>query len=342
MIMGKTKKQKAGKKSRGRKKGRTIGPGLVIAVIVCCIGLAACCNGKYFLSRWNRWQGERYLEEGKYDQAISALEKAVEAEETNPEGYILLADAYAQKEEFDMALSVLEKGTVNTDDESIYEKKFEIQKVLYERMNYVEFPFELQDFNVLGYDLGHDYFQEICEKLECPIQDKENGLLKKTSEEYGNMAAWVEGSGIDAVKHLMVENKWLFHYFVQKSGKPYMVMQYSDIKILGEGANPESDSSDLLALPIQLGDSYEKCTEVFCREIFLNSSERSVLEKGIGNVPDVILYSMYCSWGNVTYLEDMDSENHKEIGVSFYLENESLELKMKFDEDDRVYYISIG
>lgn len=336
------KKQKVRKKLSGRRKGRIAGPGIIIAVIVCCIALFACCNGKYVISRWNQMLGEKYLQEEKYEQAITALEKAIEAGETNVEAYKLLADAYVRKEEFDAALSILEKGIKNTDNQSLYEKRFQIQKVIYERLNYVEFPFELQDFNVLGYDLRHDYFQDICEKLECPVQGKEKGLLKTTSDIYGNMAAWVEDSEKGEAKHLMVENGWLFHYFVRNGGQPYIVLQYSDISILGEAGSLEYSSSKLLSLPVHLGDTYEKCIEIFCKERFLNSSEQSILKKEAGNSSDATLYSMYCSWGNVTYMEDLDSENNKEIEINFYLNNGGLGIAIKFDENNCVDYISVG
>lgn len=67
--------------------------------------------------------GQKYLLEEDYDQAIVALEKAIEIDEKCVEAYLGLADAYCGKKDYGQAARVLEEGYLVTGDARLTEKK---------------------------------------------------------------------------------------------------------------------------------------------------------------------------------------------------------------------------
>ena len=108
--------------------------GKIAAIILIVIAvLAGCGVGSYFLfikpnleSQVNieelESQGDRYLSEGKTDDAISSYKKAIEAKPDSPQLYIKLADAYAAKNDTENAIKTLEEGYAKTSDSSIKTK----------------------------------------------------------------------------------------------------------------------------------------------------------------------------------------------------------------------------
>ena len=67
--------------------------------------------------------GQKFLLEEDYDQAIVALEKAIEIDERCVEAYLGLADAYFGKKDYGQAARVLEEGYLVTGDARLTEKK---------------------------------------------------------------------------------------------------------------------------------------------------------------------------------------------------------------------------
>lgn len=72
--------------------------------------------------------GEKYLAELDYDQAIVAYETVIEIEPMNVEAYLGLADAYIGKDDYESALTVLQKGYNLTADDEIKAKIDEINE----------------------------------------------------------------------------------------------------------------------------------------------------------------------------------------------------------------------
>lgn len=54
--------------------------------------------------------GQKYLEDGEYDEAIACFEKALEIDPLNSEAYEAMADAYIETEEYETALHTLDEG----------------------------------------------------------------------------------------------------------------------------------------------------------------------------------------------------------------------------------------
>ena len=91
---------------------------LLVWILVAVIVLAGIGTGIYFaLSSQSQdgFQeqlslGEKYLEELKYEDAIVALNRAIEIDPKNEKPYLLLADAYLATDAYDHAVEVLEQG----------------------------------------------------------------------------------------------------------------------------------------------------------------------------------------------------------------------------------------
>lgn len=77
--------------------------------------------------------GEKYLKELNYDEAIIALNRAIEIDPKSPEPYLLLADVYVAQEEYDSAKDILEQGLAATNgNEKISEKMEEVEELISE------------------------------------------------------------------------------------------------------------------------------------------------------------------------------------------------------------------
>ena len=77
--------------------------------------------------------GEKYLKELNYDEAIIALNRAIEIDPKSPEPYLLLADVYVAQEEYDSAKNILEQGLAATNgNEKISEKMEEVEELISE------------------------------------------------------------------------------------------------------------------------------------------------------------------------------------------------------------------
>ena len=66
--------------------------------------------------------GEKYLNEEKYDEAITALRRAIEIDPNNPEAYIKLADVYIANGDIPSAIQTLEDGFKHTNSDAIKAK----------------------------------------------------------------------------------------------------------------------------------------------------------------------------------------------------------------------------
>lgn len=140
---------------------------------------------------------QRYLAELDYEQAIVeytlALEiepKAEEAMDALEQTYLDYAQSLADAGDYGKAASVLEEGYAKTGRESLREKLEELKSLQAQReaeeeemrrleeeqaAGMIELPFELTDFNVMGYDLFDYHGAELCEAIGCPYE-RENGM----------------------------------------------------------------------------------------------------------------------------------------------------------------------
>ena len=78
--------------------------------------------------------GEKYLKELNYDEAIIALNRAIEIDPKSPEPYLLLADVYVAQKDYDSAKNILEQGLAATNgNEKISEKMEEVEELISEK-----------------------------------------------------------------------------------------------------------------------------------------------------------------------------------------------------------------
>ncbi len=71
--------------------------------------------------------GQKYLLDGNYEQAIIEFNKVIEIDPKNVEAYIGLAEAYASQGDYDSAISVLEQGYAETDNQALQDKINELR-----------------------------------------------------------------------------------------------------------------------------------------------------------------------------------------------------------------------
>ena len=109
----------------------------LVWVLVILLVLAGLGVGGWF--GWNAYQGgqyqeqlslgEKYLKELNYEDAIVALNRAIEIDPRSPEPYLLLADVYVGQEDFDSAKKILEEGYQATGgNEEIKQKQEEVKQ----------------------------------------------------------------------------------------------------------------------------------------------------------------------------------------------------------------------
>lgn len=93
--------------------------GVIVCIVLMVFALAAC-SGETWQEHYDL--GMRYIEEGNYEEAIIAFNKAIEIDPKQPQVYTALADVYIELEEYEQAQAILEEGYEQTDDTSLIEK----------------------------------------------------------------------------------------------------------------------------------------------------------------------------------------------------------------------------
>lgn len=74
--------------------------------------------------------GERYLLEQNYEEAVIAFQMAIEIDPKNADSYLKLSEAYAGVGDYENAVSALEKGYVQTQNEHLTEAREKYQLLL--------------------------------------------------------------------------------------------------------------------------------------------------------------------------------------------------------------------
>ena len=108
-------------------------------------------------------QGDKYLEDLDYKNAEAKYLAAIEIEPKEKKPYLKLADVYMNQENIEKAVSILEKGIENTNDEEMqgrYNLYTYVDKVLIPEIGQCkegEYPFNyVKKENYLGIDIMHD------------------------------------------------------------------------------------------------------------------------------------------------------------------------------------------
>jgi len=106
--------------------------GIIIGVLVAAVATTTFLVSKSANSIEHQLElGYKYLEDGDYEEAILAFERALEIDENNIEAYIGLAETYVEMNEIDEAIDALEKA-VDIDDD--YKDVVDIMKDIAEKI----------------------------------------------------------------------------------------------------------------------------------------------------------------------------------------------------------------
>ena len=114
--------------------------GLIAAIVACAVvGIAVIIAVVLMFSSMGKKreefekqmnQGEEYMSDAEYEEAIEAFRKAIEIDDEAEDAYVGLADAYIKKEEYRKAAEVLQQGSKATGSkERIEEKKDELYEL---------------------------------------------------------------------------------------------------------------------------------------------------------------------------------------------------------------------
>ena len=178
---------------------------------------------------------EKYLTDLDYEQAIAEYTMAFEIEpkeevvDALEQTYLAYAQTCIDAGDYEKAVGILEEGYEKIGRESLQNKIAEVtalqaQKQLEEEQRrieeeqrasgMVEFPFQMTDITVMGYDLSEDYFEQIQRSFPA-----EGGGYWVRNGESGYSDAYREGEGVtsDGWRYAItarysderVESRWL-------------------------------------------------------------------------------------------------------------------------------------
>ena len=238
---------------------------------------------------------EKYLTELNYEQAIVEYSLVLEIEpkeERALDGLEQVSLAYAQvlidEGNYEEAILILNEGYEQTGRESLQVKIEEIREE--QEKVVIEFPFEITDIKICGYDLMDNYYEEVCATLGCPIYGY-------SDNEYRHSYSYISEAGDNAVG---------FYY---DSGSGHSDACYSLNHIPGWVAgrieysydlsgDPLTEYREVIDCPIVLGDSYED----WCRIMQLDDIEDKKHEEFLNG--SIKLWKIKTNWGDGIYQEE--------------------------------------
>ncbi len=100
---------------------------LILLIMATAFSLASCAK-----AQTPDWQtsldlGQKYLLDGNYEQAIVEFNKVIEIEPKNVDAYLGLTEAFTKLGDYTQAISALERGYSETEDERLSERIDELQ-----------------------------------------------------------------------------------------------------------------------------------------------------------------------------------------------------------------------
>lgn len=191
----------------------------------------------------------------------------------------------------------------------------------------VNFAFEFTDFNLLGYDVFEDHFEDICTKVDCPVQEL-TPRMQSMDSVFGKAWAYTsEDSGRNLKRFQFIPKD---EYFLEWTTDFYgnEIRCYRNSLFTEEESSEEMsaylDISPVSDSPITLGDSYEEWLKLVCFEdikekgVQLKDSET---EEHSGDVVDE--YSFWTKWGDARYSEWQtrfkQGDDARYCGLTIYL-----------------------
>lgn len=115
---------------------------ICVALLLLIAGMGAC--GKTKAQKEEEmalaWQaqydlGIRYLEDGKYEEAVIAFQAAIDIDPKRAEAYLGIANVYIELDDLEQAAAILEKGYAQTQSEDIRKKQEEVEGLQEEKLH---------------------------------------------------------------------------------------------------------------------------------------------------------------------------------------------------------------
>ncbi|CBK75879.1 hypothetical protein CIY_34320 [Butyrivibrio fibrisolvens 16/4] len=116
--------------------------------------------------------GQKYLEELDYEDALSAFLSAIEIDNKNVEAYIGAADSYIGLEDYENAVSILEKGYKETSDKTIARKLDEVKASIEKQSTLIN----SDNAETVGDDISEDIENQQEENEEVSISSAYNAF----------------------------------------------------------------------------------------------------------------------------------------------------------------------
>ncbi len=268
-------------------------------------------------------RARKAYKKGKYQEALEFYLTAYEAGNESEEIYIEIADTYVALDDYDKAIKILEKGYADSHSELIIEKEKQLYYEMGVASQSLEFPFDIYDIKLLSNDLIADNYENICEKLGVEINIGKEGL-QTVDTEYGGVRAWIDDSQGVRTKNLIVYDDYQLMLQVIEGYSVFLKVESSPLCSYVEG---NKKISDALSFPLFIGDSAEKCREVFAEESFKqihtnNDGSELIDELDLPEDPDFL--DGYCQWGNCSYYTVNNSEENR---ISVDINGDKLDIR---------------
>lgn len=262
--------------------------------------------------------GEKYLEEENYEQAVVEFDKVIAIDPMCVDAYLGKAEAYAGLGDIDMALQTLEEGYARTGSERLRERIEEISNVQTQKEpeslelreletetpdDIIEFPFELTDITVMGYDLFTDHYEDICAAYGCPVDTDPSSDSVSVNNEYGDLLSDVYLS--DGTE----KKSFGFYQSTETISYPgFSYFTYTDsvnISIYSSFDRAADLESCGIHVPAQVG-SYEEWSRMLQVQEIKEKGNPQEREDG------AMQWDFQTKWGTAHYIED---EEYAELEI---------------------------
>lgn len=171
----------------------------------------------------------------------------------------------------------------------------------------VNFAFELTDFNLLGYDVFADHFEDICAAVDCPVQEL-TPRMQSMDSVFGKAWAYTSpDSGRNPKRfQFMPKEEYFLEWTTDFYGNEircYRNSLFTEKESTGE-MSAHLDISTVSDSPVTLGDSYDEWLQLIGLE---DIRKRGVqikdgeVEEHSGDIVDE--YRFRTKWGNAVYSE---------------------------------------
>ncbi len=267
---------------------------------------------------------EKYLTELNYEQAIVEYTLALEIEpnaekvlDALEQTYLDYAQSLADAGNYEKAISVLEEGYAQTGRERLQEKLEELKTVQAQKeaearrlaeeaaARMIEFPFELTDISIMGYDLFTDHYEDVCAAYGCPIDtDPSQEKDSTVDNEYGYLSSDVslEDDGEYKGFAFYQSTETISYPALSYSSQKYSNNIFVDISIYSSFDKVADLASCGIDVPAPTG-SYEDWSRMLKVQEIKEKGELQETEAGVS------CWEFLTKWGTAYYTENTEYDS---------------------------------